>query len=118
MGTIRLKNMQFFAYHGVFESEKKLGAPFEVDIELKLSFDKFAQSDSLKSTIDYDAVYKVVASIISENKFNLIEKLASTIGDAIITSFNTESVVVRVRKPQAQMSGPLDTVEVELKVER
>ena len=55
---------------------------------------------------------------INHKVFNLIEKLASTIGDAIITSFNTESVVVRVRKPQAQMSGPLDTVEVELKVER
>ena len=79
MGTIRLKNMQFFAYHGVFESEKKLGAPFEVDIELKLSFDKAAQSDNLNSTIDYDAVYKIVASIISENKFNSSYHLNSSI---------------------------------------
>ena len=29
MGVIRLKNMQFFAYHGVYDFEKELGAPFE-----------------------------------------------------------------------------------------
>ena len=37
MGIIRLKNMQFYGFHGVNESEKKLGGRFEVDVELNLS---------------------------------------------------------------------------------
>ena len=34
MGVIRLKNMLFYGYHGVNESEKELGGKFEVDLEL------------------------------------------------------------------------------------
>ena len=32
MGVIKLKNMQFYGYHGVYDHEKKIGAPFEVDV--------------------------------------------------------------------------------------
>ena len=40
MGTIRLKNMQFYGFHGVNESEKHLGGRFEVDVEMQLSLTK------------------------------------------------------------------------------
>jgi len=40
MGVIRLKNMLFYGYHGVNESEKELGGKFEVDLELSTSLKK------------------------------------------------------------------------------
>ena len=35
MGVIRLNNMNFYGYHGVYEFEKEQGTNFEIDLELK-----------------------------------------------------------------------------------
>ena len=40
--------------------------------------------------------------------------MANKIGDQILSKFKIEKVLVRVRKPKAQISGALDTVEVEI----
>ena len=34
MGIIRLKNMTFYGYHGVYDFEKEKGTDFEIDLEL------------------------------------------------------------------------------------
>ena len=114
MSIIRLKNMQFFGYHGVYDYEKEVGAPFEVDIEIETSFADVIKSDDINETINYDTIFKLVNSIISNKRFNLIETLANKIGDQILSKFKIEKVLVRVRKPKAQISGTLDTVEVEI----
>tara|TARA_B100001250_G_scaffold396536_1_gene402628 strand:+ start:976 stop:1335 length:360 start_codon:yes stop_codon:yes gene_type:complete len=114
MGVIRLKNMQFFAYHGVYDFEKELGAPFEVDVEINASFSQAIKSDDIQEAINYDSIFKLVDSIISKKKYNLIETLAGTIADNILSKYQIDSVVIRVRKPKAQISGTLDTVEVEI----
>jgi dihydroneopterin aldolase len=98
MGIIRLKNMQFFGYHGVYDHEKEVGAPFEVDIEIETSFAHAIKSDDINETVNYDNIFKLVNSIVSNKRFN----------------FKIEKVLVRVRKPKVQISGVLDTVEVEI----
>ena len=81
MGVIRLKNMQFFAYHGVYDFEKELGAPFEVDVEINASFSQAIKSDDIQETINYDSIFKLVDSIISKKKYNLIEMYKMWLGE-------------------------------------
>ena len=114
MGIIRLKNMQFYGFHGVDESEKKLGGRFEVDVELNLSLNSSCLSDDLEDTIDYESVYKIVESCVKRDKFYLIEALANSIAKDILNNHDLESILVRVRKPNAPLNGVLDTVEVEI----
>ena len=114
MGIIRLKNMQFYGFHGVDESEKKLGGRFEVDVELNLSLNSSCFSDDLEDTIDYESVYKIVESCVKRDKFYLIEALANSIAKDILNNHDLESILVRVRKPNAPLNGVLDTVEVEI----
>ena len=114
MGIIRLKNMQFYGFHGVNESEKKLGGRFEVDVELNLSLNSSCFSDDLEYTIDYESVYKIVESCVKRDKFYLIEALANSIAKDILNNHELESILVRVRKPNAPLNGVLDTVEVEI----
>tara|TARA_B110000438_G_scaffold32244_1_gene31768 strand:+ start:504 stop:872 length:369 start_codon:yes stop_codon:yes gene_type:complete len=114
MGIIRLKNMQFYGFHGVNESEKDLGGRFEVDVELHLSLESSCISDNLKDTIDYESIYKIVDSCVQRDKFYLIEALANSIAKDILNNQQIESLVVRVRKPNAPIKGVLDTVEVEI----
>ena len=114
MGIIRIKNMQFYGFHGVNESERNLGGKFEVDVELHLSLKSSCLSDNLKDTIDYESVYKIVDSCVQRDKFYLIEALANSIAKDILNNHELESILVRVRKPNAPLNGVLDTVEVEI----
>ncbi|MDP5957654.1 MAG: dihydroneopterin aldolase, partial [Candidatus Marinimicrobia bacterium] len=84
MGIIRLKNMQFYGYHGVSESEKHLGGKFEVDVEMKTDFQKAFASDNLEATIDYEAVYKTVDNCVKNDNYYLIESLADSIAKEIL----------------------------------
>ena len=113
MGVIKLKNMQFYGYHGVYDHEKKIGAPFEVDVEITKPFNKAASSDDVDLTVNYDSVFKLVNKIVTNSKYNLIETLAEKIANKILSEHELDKVLVRVRKPNAPMSGILDTVEVE-----
>ena len=114
MGIIRLKNMQFYGYHGVSESEKHLGGKFEVDVEMKTDFQKAFASDNLEATIDYEAVYKTVDNCVKNDNYYLIESLADSIAREILVRFSVSEITVRVRKPHAPINGVLDTVEVEI----
>ena len=115
MGVIRLKNMLFYGYHGVNESEKELGGKFEVDLELSISLKNSGLSDDLHDTVDYEAVYKTVSSCVESKRYFLLEALAENISRSVIMKYNIDAVVIRVRKPNAPVSGVIDTVEVELK---
>ena len=114
MDTIRLKNMQFYGFHGVDKSEKHLGGRFEVDVEMQLSLTNSCDSDDLNDTVNYESIYKTVNTCVSKDKFYLIEALASSIAKDILINYPINSIKVRVRKPHAPVKGVLDTVEVEL----
>ena len=114
MGTIRLKNMQFYGFHGVDKSEKHLGGRFEVDVEMKLSLKKSCNSDELDDTVNYEKIYNTVDTCVNKDKFYLIEALANSIAKDILINFPINSILVRVRKPHAPVKGVLDTIEVEL----
>ena len=114
MGVIRLKNMQFYGFHGVSESEKHLGGRFEVDVEMHLSLKDSCESDDLNDTINYEVIYKTGDSCIRIDKFYLIEALANSIAKDILNEHPVDSLMVRVRKPHAPVKGVLDTIEVEI----
>ena len=115
MGIIKLKNMQFYGYHGFYDHEKKLGAPFEVDVEITKSFSQLASADDINLTINYDSIFSLVNNLVTNSKYNLIETLAEKISNKILSDYDINKVVVRVRKPKVQINGILDTVEVETK---
>lgn len=114
MGVIRLKNMQFYGFHGVSDSEKHLGGRFEVDVELHLSLKDSCESDDLNDTINYEGIYKTVDACIRKDKFYLIEALANSIAKDILNGHPVDCLMVRVRKPHAPVKGVLDTIEVEI----
>ena len=115
MGVIRLKNMQFYGFHGVSESEKNLGGRFEIDLEMHLSLKEACTTDDLTKTINYETIYHTVDICVKKDKFYLIEALANSVAKNILKSHPIDSLVVKVRKPHAPVRGVLDTVEVEIK---
>lgn len=104
--------MLFLARHGVTLEERLEPQPFEVDVELHTDLSAAAASDELAETIDYAGLFTLVSTIVEGQSFRLIESLAGAIADAVLAETKASAVEVRVRKPQAPLPGPFETVEV------
>lgn len=116
---IRIKKATFYGYHGVLSEEQSVGGKFEADVDIYTDFSEAANKDSLKQTIDYNAVYKFLYKMALEQKYYLIEALASRIADELLKHFERiQKVNVRVRKNNPPLGGVVDCVEVEVEKER
>ena len=114
MGTIRIKNMVFYGYHGTAQEEKELGGRFEVDLDLYTNLTKAIDTDNIEYTINYVDIYSLVKDIVTESKYHLIEALAGKIVKEIFISYTLSKVTIRLRKPNVPLRGVVDTVEVEI----
>jgi 7,8-dihydroneopterin aldolase/epimerase/oxygenase len=114
-----LEGMVFQARHGVHDREKVTAQRFEVDVELLLDLQPAGLEDDLQRTLDYGRVYDTVKTIVESTTFNLIEALAEAIAHELLSDFPAlEEVVVRVRKPDVQLGGPLDFAGVQVRRRR
>ena len=112
---IALTNMVFQARHGVNEREKVEAQRFEVDVELVLDLGPAGRHDDLRRTVDYRDVYDATRRVVEATSFDLIEALAEAIaGEVLGEQALVEEVVVRVRKPEVRLGGPLDHASVEI----
>ncbi len=109
MGQIALEDMQFYAYHGVYEEEQIIGNNYVVDIYIETTFDKAAQNDDIFKTINYETVF-LICQAEMKNKYKLLETVAQKIMLGIKYQYgNIKSLQVRVRKlnpiPDAQVGS-------------
>jgi dihydroneopterin aldolase len=116
---IVLAAMAFQGRHGVLPHEKVNPQRFEVDVELILDLTAAGSTDDLERTVDYRRVYETVRGIVQSKTFELIEAVAGTICDEILKDHAiVDEVVVRVRKPEVELGGPLAHAAVELRRRR
>ena len=114
MDRIRLRNMVFYTYNGVFAAEKELGQRLEVDVELRLNLAAPGANDDLDLSINYTDVYTLIREILEEHEFNLLEAIAERIANDLLAAHDLVSVLVAVRKPNPPVGGPMDYAEVEI----
>jgi 7,8-dihydroneopterin aldolase/epimerase/oxygenase len=111
-----LRNMAFDARHGVHDWEQVTPQRFEVDIELFLDLHAAGSSDDLAMTVDYGEVYRLTSDIVVSRSYRLLEALATAIATETLTALpSADEVVVRVRKPDVKLGGPLDYAGVEIR---
>lgn len=113
---ISLTNMVFQARHGVNDWEKAEPQGFEVDVELAVDVQPAGLEDDIERTVDYRGVYATTRQVVESTTFNLIEALAEAIAHELLAAQPlVHEVVVRVRKPEVRLGGPLDHAEVEIR---
>lgn len=119
MYTIRMMNCAFFAHHGVFAEEEKLGQRFYVDAVLNVIPANELEDDDIEATVHYGIAFQVIQDIVVGTRRYLIETLAMDIAKALTAKFDQiHSCEITVRKPHAPVAGVLDFVEVTIKHER
>lgn len=112
MGVISINNMEFYAFHGCFAEEQRIGTHFRVDLAMQTDTSKAQQSDNINDTVNYLSVYNVVKTQMLEPS-HLLERVADRIGAAVLCNFpNVESVQVAVYKLNPPLGGAIQSVSV------
>lgn len=115
MDTIAIADLKVYAYHGVYEDEKKNGQYFYLDLEMKT--ERFAVHDRIGDTVHYGEVACAVEEFVRQSRFDLIESVAEGVADLILRRFaGVRSVSVTVKKPDAPI--PLNFGNVWVKIQR
>ena len=104
-GIIELEGMEFHAYHGCLEKERREGNTFIVDFHAETELKKAVKTDDLGKTIDYGRVYDIEAGQMA-NPSNQLENVAGRILDAIRKEFDDVLFLkVRVSKKNPPVNG-------------
>ena len=96
MLTIQLRNLHFFAYHGLFEQEKMTGNNFELEVDIQVNVPD--RITSLKHTLDYVIVYEMIEKRM-EQPTALLETVAQELAEKIhLLDNRVKYVEITIRK--------------------
>lgn len=116
MSLISIEKMEFYAYHGCFAEERKIGTWFNVDLSMEVDTSKAEESDNLDDTVNYQEVYAVVKREMMISS-KLLENVARRILNAIQKEFPTVSYAwVKVKKMNPPLGGKMESVSVEMEL--
>ena len=105
MINIALHGAEFFAYHGFYPEEKKIGCRFLIDIEIGFIPQANLNDDNLDDTVDYEKVY-IIACEEMKHPRKLIETVGQAIIDRIITKYPfVENIKVVIKKLNPPLTG-------------
>ena len=107
MDKIYIRGLRVYAYHGVKETEKEKGQPFELDITLEADLRRPGATDDLKETTGVRAGMLAVTTLLTE-------RAPHRGAEAVLADFPVEAVTVLLKKPRAPIAADFDYVAVEI----
>ena len=116
MDRILISGIRELGVHGVLPEEQLRPQPFEIDIELLFDAAAAGETDALEDTVDYSDVCDAVSRVVSSERYQLLERLASRIVEVCRADPRVLGAVVEVRKVHPPVRALVDYVAV--RVER
>lgn len=112
MGSIKLKNIKIFAYHGCMDEEGRIGSDYRVDLKINSDLSLSAKTDALKDTIDYVHLNRIV-----KEEMAIRSKLLETVAERILNRVLKELILVQkvtvdVSKINPPIGGNVEMVTV------
>ncbi len=109
---IELRQMKFYAFHGVGEQERVVGNHFVVDVLLTAPLMQAVRSDKLEDTINYAEVY----SLVKQEMYipsRLLEHVAGRILSALKAHFpQLTAIEVKIAKQSPPFGGDVQSASV------
>jgi dihydroneopterin aldolase len=114
MGTIKLKNIRTFSYHGCLVEEGKIGSDYSVDLEVKTDLRKSCITDDLADTVDYVLLNQIIVEEMAIRS-DLLEHVAYRIIIRIFAEAPSVSrIKIGVSKINPPIGGDVEAVTIEL----
>ena len=114
---IIISGLRLYAYHGVMEQERKIGAGFIIDCEVETDFTTAIDTDRLDGTISYADIFATIKREMSQPS-KLVEHAAGRIAKAILRDHPAaHSVRLRLLKKNPPMGADCQGAGVEIFLE-
>jgi 7,8-dihydroneopterin aldolase/epimerase/oxygenase len=97
MDFIFIRELRLPAWIGVYKYEKLAQQMIELDLEIAVPASVFA-TGRIQDTIDYGAAARRIKSVLAEERFGLVEKLAERVAQLLLDEFKAPRVKVSVTK--------------------
>ncbi|HEY4327662.1 MAG TPA: dihydroneopterin aldolase [Mucilaginibacter sp.] len=108
MITISIHGAEFFAYHGFYAEEQKIGNRFLVDVEVSFLSSTNLKDDKLNNTIDYEQLYQMIEGQMKQTR-KLIETVAQAIVDQIKDTYPViEKIQISIKKLTPPLKGKVE----------
>ena len=115
--SIQLHDMRFYAYHGVMEQERRVGGEYLVSLSVEADLSRPMVSDDVADTINYAALYEVVAREMDQPS-KLLEHVAGRIAQRVLADFPlVDALSIRITKCNPPMGADCKGASVELRIE-
>jgi 7,8-dihydroneopterin aldolase/epimerase/oxygenase len=95
--TVELKGLRFFAEHGMYPEERKVGNEFEVDVSVVYKVPK-KTIQSIEETVNYVEIYRIIEDEFRDRKL-LLETCAMKICERVQHVFTgLKSISISIKK--------------------
>lgn len=108
MDSIKVVDLEVYAYHGVLDHEKKDGQKFYVSFEAFMDLAPSAKTDDLNLSVSYADMCQTVKSFMTAGVYDLIETVAEGIARELLLTYDLiRRVKVELKKPSAPIGEPV-----------
>ena len=116
--TIFINDMRLYAFHGVMEQERRVGAWFIVSLRVHYYIYKAMESDKVGDTLSYADLADIVKKEMATPS-HLLEHVAGRIANAILERFpEAQSVDLKLTKENPPMGVDCAGAGVDIRVKR
>ena len=111
---IYLRNVRFYAFHGVLPQERIVGNDYLVNLVLDYDFSSAMQTDELQGTLNYAEVYQKVREEMAVPS-KLLEHVAGRIAHRLFSDFpEIQKLQLSITKVNPPMGADSDGAGVEV----
>lgn len=111
---ITLHEMRFYAYHGVFAQEQRVGNHFIVELTFWADIAESLHRDELEETISYADVYEVIKAEMAIPS-RLLEHVVGRISERLFATFpRMQRIALTLSKCNPPFTGEVHSAAVTL----
>lgn len=115
---ITLKDVKFYAHHGVDPQETAVGAVFTVTLKIKTDFTRALETDKLEGTVSYADVFNAVSQEMQQPS-KLLEHVGGRILKRLFRDFATiESIELELIKENPPMGADCQGAGICIRADR
>ena len=99
MDTVSIRDLRVSTIIGVLDWERETEQTLIFAVDMVSDVAQAAASDDLADALDYSAVAQTVRDVVTEGKFQLIERAAERVAGQLVADYRLSWVRVEVAKP-------------------
>ena len=112
---IIIKNLEVFAYHGVFGFEKQKGQTFYISAVIYTDTQKAGLNDNLDDTVSYADICEKIHDFNEKNAFDLIETAAEKLAVYLLNGYEKiAGIDIEISKPYAPVKEKVENLAVKI----